>query len=802
MTGRWQLYTAAAVGLVAAVFMYRYAGERGVPTIFYKLTSPGISDLEIYGGAVAVLRTDTDAAAAEVAVEIRDRGIGDARAVGDTIELSVPGERRRAAQVVAETLAGGGDVGFHWVVSNHPAMGELAGADLPALVGAESDGWVSEADGRRWSDIYLRGPRDTLERVVDAVDFGAGNRIALEQLPDLRALRDDPREWRTYVIEREPFLDRRDIGSARVGFNPTNNQPEVLVEFTRGGAEIFARETGANIGRKLAIVHAGDVAAAPTVQAEISGGRASITLGGDSPPLAAAETLTALLRGGPLSRPLELVDIREVEPAPLGPGVWARPLFAAAVGLALFALVWLIIRFAPIDEEAGEPAGRSPWLRALVTTAGLGLVYIARDIPIPGLGRDFEGQLGETAGSSLSIVGLGLTPVIAAFIAVEVVALAVPALRSWRHQPGGRARLTAVVGALAALLAVAEAVFMRRWLVAIDWAQMAAPGLGATLLTVGTLAAGVMFLVVVAGTISRHGLGNGYAVLIAGAAIAELSSAYRLIVGGVGAGSPFSWPMPMQVKPYAGEVAIYAVAMIAAIAATAWSFGRSRGGVPRPTAGIVPVLTPPIFAALGAALILVAAGPSLFSYASELSLATTSYPLVHLVAIAIVAVALSLAFAREVGPSSARALPSAGERVDRRREMIRAIAAGVAFCLIVAGLDLAINRYAGPLYLGGTVIAVIATAVVMDLVAEWRFRRRHGAVAAAWSVQRIAAADLAVAELSRAEIAALARTRRFRALFHFFAPFAPIEILVPAADGERARESLATLLAGVQSSGR
>jgi hypothetical protein len=124
---------------------------------------------------------------------------------------------------------------------------------------------------------------------------------------------------------------------------------------------------------------------------------------------------------------------------------------------------------------------------------------------------------------------------------------------------------------------------------------------------------------------------------------------------------------------------------------------------------------------------------------------------------------------------------------------VRAIAASAVFCLIIAVLELASGRLAGSIHAGGPVVAVVATAVVLDLAGEWRFRRR-GTIGGVAQLHRLGDVELAMAELERLEIPALARSRHFRALYHVFAPFAPVEILVPAADAERAREALDALL--------
>jgi hypothetical protein len=79
---------------------------------------------------------------------------------------------------------------------------------------------------------------------------------------------------------------------------------------------------------------------------------------------------------------------------------------------------------------------------------------------------------------------------------------------------------------------------------------------------------------------------------------------------------------------------------------------------------------------------------------------------------------------------------------------------------------------------------VIAGAVILatglDLADEVAARLRLGPLAAAWRLHRVYLPHPVLASLEAAGIPAHARGRRFRALFHLFAPFAPVDVLVPA----------------------
>jgi preprotein translocase subunit SecD len=71
-----------------------------------------------------------------------------------------------------------------------------------------------------------------------------------------------------YLVRREAVVTGRDLKNARVGVDQ-NNLPNVQFTLTPQGADKFKRETGRNIGRRLAIILDGGVASAPTIEGQI-----------------------------------------------------------------------------------------------------------------------------------------------------------------------------------------------------------------------------------------------------------------------------------------------------------------------------------------------------------------------------------------------------------------------------------------------------------------------------------------------------------------------------------------------------
>ena len=96
-----------------------------------------------------------------------------------------------------------------------------------------------------------------------------------------------------------------DINDASVSVNQYN-EPYVAMEFKPRGAQVFEEVTGANIGRRFAIVLDKEVRSAPVIRSRIAGGRASIEMGvGDyQMALQEANVLSLVLRTGALPAPV------------------------------------------------------------------------------------------------------------------------------------------------------------------------------------------------------------------------------------------------------------------------------------------------------------------------------------------------------------------------------------------------------------------------------------------------------------------------------------------------------------------
>ena len=81
----------------------------------------------------------------------------------------------------------------------------------------------------------------------------------------------------TLHVQKTPLLDYTVISSATVARNQSSGAPEISIEFSEEGKELFAAVTKENLNKRLAIVLDGHLYSAPVIRSEVSGGKAQIT---------------------------------------------------------------------------------------------------------------------------------------------------------------------------------------------------------------------------------------------------------------------------------------------------------------------------------------------------------------------------------------------------------------------------------------------------------------------------------------------------------------------------------------------
>jgi len=441
-----------------------------------------------------------------------------------------------------------------------------------------------------------------------------------------------------------------------------------------------------------------------------------------------------------------------------------------------------------VEEEAvvvpsapqAPPVSAALWRRLAVTVLVPVAVLVLERVTLPGIDPYFIGDVVAWGGDAvqLSILSLGLVPIVAAYPLVEIAALIVPSWRWMRISgPFGRRRLERAVAIVAVVLALVQGYSVGMWLdnVLSMSTSMIYLGLAGRLLVMVTLAAGTMLLWVAARMISRHGLGNGFSVLLAGLTLPsvlhmlyELWMSYR-----VGMITPASFILSLGA----------AVAMVW----LAWWMLRQRASSLRaPASGLSPVE-----GAVALLLLPATVGNLLGVTAEWLYPSSVVYVLMEVTLVAVGAIGFTLLYNRPSRVVAAwRPLVEDGSGLEPRARawMHAAILPALVPLLLLVIAHAVVMRLSAATFQMSLLFMVVAVAVLMDVAAEWRARRARGELVAVWPVHRVYAVDPAVAYLARHGIVAFPRAVRHRTLLQFFGPFVPVELLVTEADAENAFE--------------
>lgn len=225
--------------------------------------------------------------------------------------------------------------------------------------------------GERFSD-YVREINEFLKN-----DLPAGNEIAFAKT--MNKVTNEITNLEPYLVEMSSSLTGEELQEALVRIDQQQNRPYVGLEFKPNGAKIFENITGANVGKRLAIVLDGNVYSAPVVQGRIAGGSAQITLGaGDyNATMSEARDLALVLRAGAL--PVELVfeEQRVVGPS-LGADAIDKAQMAAIIG-AFLVLAFMCFYY----KLSGVIATATIILNVLFTIACL--IGLGATLSLPGI---------------------------------------------------------------------------------------------------------------------------------------------------------------------------------------------------------------------------------------------------------------------------------------------------------------------------------------------------------------------------------------------------------------------------------
>lgn len=139
--------------------------------------------------------------------------------------------------------------------------------------------------------------------------------------------------------DKKVILTGADVTDASVGVDQTG-KPDVELKLNQSGAKKFSDATGKFIGQQIAIYMDNKLYSSPTVDNQITGGNAIITMGGSSDP-SEAKNLAGVIRSGSLPVTLAPATARTIG-ASLGADAKPTSLKAAIIGIILVMLFMLI----------------------------------------------------------------------------------------------------------------------------------------------------------------------------------------------------------------------------------------------------------------------------------------------------------------------------------------------------------------------------------------------------------------------------------------------------------------------------
>jgi preprotein translocase subunit SecD len=190
-----------------------------------------------------------------------------------------------------------------------------------------------------------------------------------------------------YYLEHDADLTGGVIeeANATIGGQGTSSvgQPIVLLDMNSEGARTWSRITGANIGRRIAIVLDKKVHMAPSIRTKITDGG---TLIEGFSNMDEAKDIAIVLRAGALPAPVKIIEERIVGPS-LGADSVKAGTYSVLLGLALilvfllvyyklsgiiadFALIWNIILVLAVLASLGATL-TLPGIAALILTVGM-----------------------------------------------------------------------------------------------------------------------------------------------------------------------------------------------------------------------------------------------------------------------------------------------------------------------------------------------------------------------------------------------------------------------------------------------
>lgn len=175
-----------------------------------------------------------------------------------------------------------------------------------ALVGLNqesgtADGYVKDSDRDKVERILAR--EDVKAVIPTDLQFAWSNKSFDAQGEKIHIL---------YAVKKDPELTGKVIVNAMANIDPTSNTPIVTMEMDSEGSSDWARITGANINKRIAIALDNVIYSAPVVRSKITGGNSQIE---GMANVQEAKLLEIVLKAGALPAPVKIIEERSIGPS-------------------------------------------------------------------------------------------------------------------------------------------------------------------------------------------------------------------------------------------------------------------------------------------------------------------------------------------------------------------------------------------------------------------------------------------------------------------------------------------------------
>jgi len=237
---------------------------------------------------------------------------------------------------------------------------------LPGVTDVERAKQIMGSPGLLELKIVEQGPSPTKEGLMVNGQVPQGDDI----VPGAGAAGDPGTVY--YLVKKVAAVTGRDLRNARPSLDE-NNQPAVSFTLNNEGGRKFAKVTGENIGRQLAIILDGRVQSAPRIETRIqTEGRITGSFTQEE-----VQNLSLILRSGALPATLTYLEERTIGPS-LGADSIRSGVVASMVGL------FLIVSFMLVYYKLSGVNAVVALIFNLIILLGL-MAYVGAVMTLPGI---------------------------------------------------------------------------------------------------------------------------------------------------------------------------------------------------------------------------------------------------------------------------------------------------------------------------------------------------------------------------------------------------------------------------------